>query len=226
MSILIIRTLIIYSTLILSMRLMGKRQMGEMELPELIVAIVIADIAALPLQDLDIPLINGLIPIIILFCCETLITGAATKNIRLRLILFGRPSILIESGRINQSEMRKNRFTLDELYEELRQQGITDITKVERAVLETNGILNVILLPKEQPPTCNQLGIDCPEEASPIILINEGRILNENLHKIGRDIRWLNRYLKVNHISHANDVYLLSYDKAGKFYIALSENKK
>ncbi len=223
MGILIIRTLIIYVVLMLSMRILGKRQMGELEISELVVAVVIADIAVIPLQDIGIPLINGLIPVIILLCCEILITGAAAKSVRLRLLLFGQPSVLIENGIINQKEMKKNRFTIDELYEELRQQSITDISKVERAILETNGILNVILCPKEQPPTCRQLGIRCPDEVCPTILINEGRILEENLRKNGKDLQWLNRYLRNNHIRSASDVYLLSCDKTGKFYLSLWE---
>ena len=188
MAILITRTLIIYIALLISMRILGKRQMGELEISELVVAVVVADIAAMPLQDIGIPLINGIIPLLTLLCCEILITGLATKNLRARIILYGKPSILIENGVINQTEMKKNRFTIDELYEELRQQSITDITKVERAVLETNGILNVILFPKDQPPTCKQLGIKCAEEVFPIILINEGHILQENLKRIGRDL--------------------------------------
>ena len=225
MAILIIRTLIIYITLILFMRILGKRQMGEMEISELVVAVVIADIAVIPLQDIGIPLINSLIPVIVLLCCEIMITGAASKSIKLRLLLFGHPSILIENGIINQREMKRNRFTIDELYEELRQQSITDITKVERAVLETNGILNVILLPKEQPPTCRQLGIRCPNEHCPTIIINEGRILEDNLVRIGKDLKWLNRYLRSNHIQAPTDVYLLSCDRNGKYYLSLREDK-
>lgn len=226
MAIIIARTLIIYTALMLSMRILGKRQMGELEISELVVAVVIADIAVIPLQDIGIPLINGIIPIIVLLCCEILITGAATKSVRLRLLLFGRPSVLIENGIINQKEMKKNRFTIDELYEELRQQSITDITKVERAILETNGILNVILLPREQPPTCKQLGIRCPDESSPTILINEGRVLEDNLRKVGKDLQWLSNYLRNHHIRSADDVYLLSYDKTGKYYLSLWEEKR
>lgn len=226
MAIIIARTFIIYTALMLSMRILGKRQMGELEISELVVAVVIADIAVIPLQDIGIPLINGIVPIIILLCCEILITGAATKSVRLRLLLFGRPSVLIENGVINQREMKKNRFTIDELYEELRQQSITDIAKVERAILETNGILNVILLPREQPPTCKQLGIRCPDESSPTILINEGRILEENLHKTGKNLQWLHNYLRSKHIRSAADVYLLSCDKTGKYYLSLWEDRK
>ena len=223
MAILIARTLIIYATLILSMRILGKRQMGELEISELVVAVVIADIAVVPLQDIGIPLINGIVPVIVLLCCEIIITGMAAKNLRFRLLLFGHPSILIENGIINQKEMKQNRFTIDELYEELRQQSITDITKVEKAILETNGVLNVILRPAEQPASCKQLGIRCPAECSPIILIIEGRILEENLRKSGKDLKWLNRYLRNNHIRASSDVYLLSCDKNGKYYLSLRE---
>jgi len=224
MAILILRTFIIYIALLVSLRIMGKRQMGELEVSELIVAVLIADIAAMPLQDIGIPLINAIIPLIVLLCCEILITGAAAQSVRLRLFFYGRPSILIDNGVINQKEMHRNRFTIDELYEELRQQNITDISKVERAVLETSGILNVILYPKEQPPTCKQLGIQCPEESISIILINEGHIMHDNLKKIGKDAVWLSKFLKKRHIQSYNDVYLLSLDKTGKVYLELREN--
>jgi uncharacterized membrane protein YcaP (DUF421 family) len=173
------------------MRIMGKRQMGELEISELVVAVVIADMAAVPLQDIGIPMINGLIPVIILLCCEILITGIATKSIYARLLLFGRPSTLIENGIINQKEMKKNRFTIDELYEQLRQHSITDITKIERAILETSGILNIILFPEENTPTCKQLGIQCPSFITPIILII---VINDIKRLIGNRICVLNQY--------------------------------
>lgn len=205
------------------MRILGKRQMGELEISELVVAVVIADMISVPLQDIGIPMINGLIPLIILLCCEILITGIAAKSIKLRLFLFGKPSILIDKGQINQKEMKTNRFTLDELFEELRQQGITDISKVERAILETNGKLNVILYPEELPPTCKQMGIPSASGAIPILLINEGHILHDNLTKIGKDIHWLTNYLNNRHIQTPTDIYLLSYDESGKYHTVLME---
>ena len=225
-AILIIRTLIIYVSLIVSMRILGKRQMGELEISELVVAVVVADMVAIPLQDIGIPMINGLIPLLLLLCCEILVTGLATKNINARLLLFGKPSILIENGIINQAEMKKNRFTLDELFEELRQQNITDFKKVERAILETNGILNVIPFPEETPPTCKQLGIPCNATSIPIILINEGHVLYHNLKTIGKDTKWLNHYLKQRHIQSPSDIYLLTYDKTGKYSLVLSEKSQ
>lgn len=222
MAIIMIRTLIIYLALLVSMRMMGKRQLGELEVSELVVAVIVADVAAIPLQDIGIPLINGLIPLLLLFSFEILVTGAVTKNIRFRLLLCGKPSVLIENGIIDQQEMHKNRFTLDELYEELRQQGTTDISTIERAILETSGNLNVVLYPAQQPPTCAQMGIQAPPLCYPVIIINEGRILSENLHQMGRDEHWLRNELHRHNLT-PQQVYLMTIDHLGKIYLAPME---
>ena len=120
MAIVLVRTLVIYFALLITMRLLGKRQLGEMELSEFVLAALIADLAAHPLQDIGIPLINGLVPILTLFCCEVLISGATLKSVRLRSLFFGRPSVLILRGKVIQRELNKNRFSLDELMQELR----------------------------------------------------------------------------------------------------------
>ena len=153
MAIILIRTLIIFLALIVAMRLMGKRQLGELELSELVVAVLIADIASIPLQNPSLPLSYGLIPLLVLFCCELIFSGLTYKSIHLRKLLYGRPNFIIERGRIAQQAMHRNRFTLDELTQELRNQGILDIASVEYAVLETNGRLNIILTPEQQPAT-------------------------------------------------------------------------
>lgn len=150
MAIILIRTLIIFLALIVAMRLMGKRQLGELELSELVVAVLIADIASIPLQNPSLPLSYGLIPLLVLFCCELIFSGLTYKSIRLRKLLYGRPNFIIERGRIAQQAMHRNRFTLDELTQELRNQGILDIASVEYAVLETNGQLNIILAPAQR----------------------------------------------------------------------------
>ena len=139
MAIVLVRTLVIYFALLITMRLLGKRQLGEMELSEFVLAALIADLAAHPLQDIGIPLINGLVPILTLFCCEVLISGATLKSVHLRSLFFGRPSVLILRGKVIQRELRKNRFSLDELMQELRNQGVLDISKIEYGILETDG---------------------------------------------------------------------------------------
>lgn len=225
MAIVLIRTLIVYFSLLLAMRLLGKRQLGELELSEFVVAALIADMAAHPLQDIGIPLLNGLIPIVTLFCCEVLIAGFSLRSIRLRRLLFGSPSILVSHGKIDQNEMRKNRFTPDELMQELRSQGFTDISRVEYAVLETDGKLNVLPYPGEGPVTAAMLKISVPDVGYPIVVVNDGRILEENLRLSGRDLRWLSRELKKGGHDGADTVYLMTVNSAGQVYLAGKEPK-
>lgn len=225
MVIVIIRTLIVYFALVLFMRLMGKRQLSELELPELAVAVLIADLGAHPLQDIGIPLMNGLLPIVVLFCCEVLISGAAMCSPKLRSTLFGRPSFLIEDGKINQREMRRCRFTPDELAEELRSKNITDLRQVQYAVLETDGELNTILYPEYRPTSAKDLGLTPKDGGYPVIIINDGRILSDNLQYLGRDENWLVRELGRLGMVSAKQTYLLIADKSGVVFCAAKEKK-
>ncbi len=218
MAIIIIRTLVVYFALVISMRLMGKRQLSELELPELAIAVLIADLAAHPLQDIGIPLMNGLLPIIVLSCCELLISGAALRHAGLRTMLFGRPCFLIRRGKIDQKEMRRCRLNLEELYEELRAQSVTDAAQVEYAVLETDGTLSVILYPEFRPLTARDMGLTPQDTGYPLILINDGKLMRENLRQAGRDEVWLRRELKRRGASAVSEVYLFLLDGAGGVY--------
>lgn len=226
MAIIIIRTLIIYTALLAAMRLLGKRQLGEMELSEFIVAALIADLAAHPLQDLGIPMINGLVPILTLFCCEVLISRVALKNNRLRAVLYGKPSMIIEKGVIRQDEMTKNSFTTDELMQELRNQGCIDISKIEYGILETDGRLNVILYPLEQPATASQMNAAVNDGGYPAIVISDGRVIDENLTRMKLDRRWLENELKKRKIGDASGVFLMTVNEKKQIYLAGMEAKK
>lgn len=225
MAIIIIRTLIIYAALLVTLRLLGKRQLGEMELSEFVLAALVADLASNPLQDLGIPMLNGLVPILILFCCEILIAGLAMKNIRLRDTLFGRPSLLIVKGRINQRELRQNRFFVDELMQELRNQSILDISQVEYAILETDGKLNVIPYAEHLPVTPSQLGIRTDDGGYPRIIVSDGRVLEDNLRGMGRDLNWLKKELGRQGQSDVEKVFLMTLNQAGQVYFARKEEE-
>ena len=226
MAIVIVRTLIVYFALLLFMRLMGKRQLSELELPELAVAVLIADLGAHPLQDIGIPLLNGLLPIAVLFCCEVLLSGAAMCSPRLRSVMFGRPSFLVEKGQINQREMRRARYTPDELAEQLRGQGVTDLRQVEYAVLETDGTLNALLYPEFRAATAGDLGLKPPDGGWATIVINDGRLLSGNLRLLGRDEAWLESELAARGIASARETYLLVADANGVIYCAGKEEKR
>lgn len=226
MAIIIIRTVIIYAALLAAMRFLGKRQLGEMELSEFVVAALIADLASHPLQDLGIPMINGLVPIMTLFCCEVIISRCALKSTRIQAILYGKPSMIIEKGVINQKEMRKNSFTTDELMQELRNQACLDISRVEYAVLETDGRLNVMLYPREQPVTAGQMKLDVPDSGYPKIIISNGTVNEDNLTHAGFDRRWLEKELKKRGVSGAEKVFLMTVNDAKEIYFAKKEGAK
>ncbi len=226
MAIVFIRTLILYFTLLVSMRIMGKRQLGQMELSEFIVAALIADLASTPLQDIGTPLLNGLVPILTLFCLEIIIAGLSMRSMKVRRFVFGKPEILVQNGQIDMKKMHKNRFTLDELMQELRSHGLSDTSSVAYAVLETSGQLNVIIEPSEQPVTPSQLNIETENNGYSHIIINEGRILDNNLRLSGRDRRWLNKQLNAQGIASSEDVYIFTLSDSGKTFCQKKENAK
>ena len=208
------------------MRLMGKRQLGEMEISEFIVAALIADLASTPLQDIGVPLINGLVPVITLFILETLISGISMKSIKLRKMLFGAPEIIIKNGKIDESKMFKNRFTLDELMQELRSNGLLNASSVEYGVLETNGQLNLIIKSEEQPVTSKLMNISTESPGFAHIIINEGRVLSNNLKLLGKDERWLNKELAKQKVKSADSVYLFTLSDNGNIFCQPKEDSK
>ena len=177
-----IRTIVLYFLIMVGLRLLGKRQIGELEPIELVLTLLISDLAAVPMQDFGIPLLNGVIPIVTLLLLSMLLSWGSVRSIRLRRLICGSPTALILDGKVQQDAMRHNRFTLDELIEELRSQGVTDLTSVKYAVLETDGQLSVLLYPDEQPATPKQLGKPVKDDTFlPHIFINDGRVMGENL---------------------------------------------
>lgn len=223
MAIIIIRTLIVYFALLLTMRLLGKRQLGEMELSEFVLAALIADLAAHPLQDIGIPLMNGLLPIIVLFCCEVLIAWWSIKSVRMRSVFFGKPSILIENGKINQLELRKNRLTVDELMEQLRSQSCTDISSVEYAILETGGKLSLLLYPSKKPLSAELMGIQPDDGGLPVIVVSDGRVIGSNLKLMGYSEGWLQKQLSSRGHESPDTVFLMTVNAAGQIFFAPKE---
>ena len=221
-----IRTIILYLLIIAGVRLMGKRQVGELEPSELVLALIIADLAAVPMQDFGIPLLSGIIPIMTLLCITMLISMFSMKSVRFRALICGRPSIIVENGKVHQREMAKNRFTVDELMEELRMKGITDISTVKYAILETNGQISVLPFSNQIPPTAKDMNISVDEGGLPNVIINDGRLLDHNLKLRGYDRAWLEKQLQLHGAKKTEEVYLLTADEMGRVYFALKEAVK
>ena len=163
MLVLMVRTLILYSIVVLSMRIMGKRQIGEMQPSELVVAIMISDLASVPMQSIDIPLLSGIIPVLTLIVAEVLMSFVSLKSRPLRRVITGEPSIIIYNGHVNEQELEKLRFNTNDLLEQLRISGYPNIADVEVAVLETNGQLSIIPKAYARTVTVEDLDLKTPK---------------------------------------------------------------
>ena len=211
-----IRTVILYVLIMLGLRLMGKRQIGELEPGELVLTMMISDLATVPMQDFGIPLLAGVIPILTLLALSMLLSQLSLHNLRFRALVCGTPCILIRSGVIQQEAMRKNRYTLDELLEELREQGYFRLDDIKYAILENSGQLSVLPWDRCKPPSAETLGIQEEDTAVlPTVLISDGRILQRNLALCGKDTQWLQDTLKQQKLSSPREVFLLTLDDLG-----------
>ena len=218
-----IRTIVLYLLLILAIRLMGKRQIGEMEPSEFVIALLIADLASVPMQDTGIPLLAGVIPIFTVLAIELLLSVISYYSIPMRRIICGKPVILIDNGRIVQKSMKKTRLTTDELSEHLREKSITDLSTVKFAILETNGQISALLYPQYQPVTLQDMGQTTDAELElPITLISEGSLLKQNLKVAKKSASWVNSVLKQHNCSIAQ-VYLFTLTPGGTICLIKKE---
>ena len=219
------RTIILYLLLVAGLRLSGKRQIGELEPIELVLTLLISDLASVPMQDFGIPLLNGVVPILALIAMSTLFSCVSLRNVRFRSLVCGEPALVIKDGRIRQEVMRHNRLTLDELLEELRGQGVLDINSVKYAVLETSGHLSVLLRADQQPLTARQMAVAVEDDVLlPTVVINDGRVMDQNLRLAGRDEGWLRQQLQKRKIRRPQDVFLLTVDEGGSVVCQLKED--
>lgn len=220
----LLRTIVLYILIVFGIRLLGKRQVGELEPTELVLALIIADLASVPMQDNGIPLLSGVIPIITLLCLSLIMSVLMVRSIKFRALLCGRPSIIIERGTLKESELRRNRLTVDELMEELRVKGYTDLCCIQYAILETSGQLSVIPKASEKAATAGQLGLQPPDPGLPAILISDGRILTHNLKDRGYEETWLQKQLNAYGVKRPDQVFLLSVDELGQTYFVAKED--
>ena len=210
-----IRTVILYLVLIAGMRLLGKRQIGQLEPSEFVVAMLIADLASIPMQNNGIPLLSGLVPILAVLGLELTLSGLTMASVRFRRLLCGKPVILIDNGRVLQSNMRAVRITLDELSAKLRQKDVLDVSAVQFAILETDGTLSVFPYPREKPASARDAGIRAGKQYLPVTIIEDGYLSRENLKKAGKTDAWLRRVLEERR-SGVSGTFLLTVDRSDR----------
>ena len=209
-----VRTVLIYLLLLVTMRLMGKRQLGELEISDLITTFMLSEIAALPITNQDIPLSFAIIPILTLMCLEVFLSAALLHIPVCKRLLSTKPVLLVYKGKIQRTELRKTRISMEELLSELRQQSIVDPGQVEYAILEQNGKISVIAKAAFRQPTISEAGLTAVESGISHLLISDGKINKVNLSRYGKDEAWLEEQLSQNHIRLEDTFYFL-IDDAG-----------
>ncbi len=220
-----LRTMVLYFVLVLTVRLMGKRQIGEMEPAEFVVTMLIANLAAIPMQDIAIPLFSGLVPILVILGIELILSVLTMRSIKIRKLLCGKPVILIENGKILEENLTATRVNLDELTAHLREKDIFDLAQIKYAILETNGQLSTLLYEEYLPVTPKDTGMSVGESGLPVTIVSSGRVLEENLRLTGLDTNWLKKELK-KRSSTIRSTLLMTVDSTGKIYHAPRENVK
>lgn len=221
-----IRTIIMYFFVVLTLRLMGKRQIGELEPSELVVTIVISEVAALPIQDTSQPLVNSLMAIFLLLVLEVIISFIAYKNLSARKILYGTPSIFYEKGVINQAEMKKQRFNLNDLMETVRNTGAVNLSEVDYVIMETNGNVSVIPNAQSRPVTAKEMNIKSDPSFVSYVIIDNGTLNRKNLKLMGYDDVWLQKQLKKNNLNSVSQVFCMTADPDGTVVILPDSDKR
>ncbi|MDO5397531.1 MAG: DUF421 domain-containing protein [bacterium] len=216
---LVIRTLILYLTVTAALRIMGKRQLGELQPSELVVAIMISDLASVPMQDIGIPIFSGIIPAVTLIAAEVLLSFMSLKSNTVRRFVSGSPSIVVYDGHINEKELNRLRFNINDLLEELRINGYYDVKDVQTAIVETSGKLSIIPKDSSRPVTVADMEIINPgKEGLPYILIADGRANKSELQRAGKDIVWLKDELKKRGLI-LKQVFVCSLDVNGGLFV-------
>ena len=212
MLIIIIRTILLFLLIVFSLRLMGKKQLGELQPSELVTTIMISNIATLALEDSSTPMLMGVIPILMIVCLDVILSGILLKNARIRKTVSGTARVVISDGTVDQAELKNLRYTIDDLTEAMRDQGIFDISQVQYAIVETTGKIN--FLQKEQ-----------PAKNPPEIIIRDGELNRDALARTPLGEGWVMKILGLNKAK-LPDVFLMSADPDGNYQLVLKEDVK
>ena len=216
MSIVLIRAVVLYIVLAFSLRLMGKRQLGELQPSELVVTILISNIAAIPVEDSAVPMIMGIVPILTLVCLDVIMSGVMLKSTKIRKLMIGSPRIIISEGEILQKEMKRLRYTVDDLTEAMREQQIFDISQIHFAIVETTGKISFLLKKDYQPAEKQDMNAGGSTENPPSVIIRDGVTDKEQLRLLGLGEGWLKKILRENNVTEKN-VFLLTSESGGKY---------
>ena len=211
------RAILLYIIVLIAMRLMGKREIGQLQPFELAISIMIADLASIPMTDTGVPISNGIIPILGLLVMHLVISVVNLKSIKTREIICGKPRILIYRGRIDEKALKKERFTINELEERLRGNNVVNLGDVEYAILETSGNITVIQKPEKRNTIPEDFNIVPDYEGISYDLVVDGKIMDENLKKLGKNYQWLKKQVEKFNIR-PEEALVVTIDGKGQIF--------
>ncbi len=214
MAVILIRACILYVIITFSLRLMGKRQLGELQPSELVVTILISNIASMPVEDSSIPMLMGIIPIFTLVCLDVIVSAIMVKSARFRRFIIGSPRVVISEGVVQQQEMKRLRYTVDDLVEAMREEQIFDLSEVHYAIVETNGKIHFMQKRNYQGALRSDVGCGGSDTDPPSVIIRDGLVDTEQLSRLKLGQGWLRAKLREQGISE-KDVFLMTSDKNG-----------
>ena len=220
-----LRSLILYIVVIFGMRIMGKRQLGQLQPSELVVTILISNIATLPIENSDVPLILGIVPILTLMCFEVILSVCTLQSTRLRKLVWGNTRVLIQNGRINQQELSDLRYSVDDLMEQLRANGIFDLRQVEFVLAETNGQLSIVKKAPFETLSPKSAGIHVENTPPPVLVVDDRKVIEEGLKLCKMSEQELKKLLKKAGYR-LEDVFLMTCTPQKDYYIVPLDPKE
>ncbi len=218
----VIRTLILYIIVAAALRLMGKRQISELQTSELVVTLLVSNIATIPMQNSNITLFSGLVPIAVLVSFEIIISLIMLKSAKFRKLVCGSPAFLINDGKLDQKKMKELRISIEDLEEQLRQLEVASMNDIKYAIIETNGNLSVVKKPEKQQPDASMLKLQTQDSGIELVIIRDGVMAKDSMKicKITRE--WVDNVLNEKKLN-LSDVFIMTANTKKEFNIIKKE---
>lgn len=219
MLIILIRTIILYFVVLFVIRVMGKAELSKMDPFEMVVLFMIAELAAIPIESLDIPLLNGAAAILTLLFLEVSLSYLSIKSPKINKLLNGKPSVIIDRGNINEKELKNQRISIDDLMQQLRLKNYPSLADVDYAILEANGDLSIIPKPEKAPLTRDDMGFETSSTIMPMVLISDGVLYQNSLKLLGKEEGYLKKELLKAKLTDYSQVFLCFYDENRQLHV-------
>ena len=215
----IVRAIVIYILVLFVFRLMGKRQIGQMQPFELVLTLIIADLATIPMAELSVPVLHGIVPLLTLVVVHYFLTLISRNSTKFSNFISGKPVIVINPKGIDEKALHNLNITIDDLFEAIRGAGYFNLEEIQYAIMETNGTVNVLPKSDFSPVVNKDLKLKLEENSIPVTLVSEGKILKNNVNLAGVDKNFIEKFMKKAGIEKISKILVLTLNKSGTVYI-------